>query len=310
MSHLSLSQRVLRVVQFLNYLVYVRKATMGVVEACLLAMRYQLLSQGLSRGLFDEPYLTQMVKMAKKAALKLNPTVKKIPLLPASIEMVELSRRTASLSDATQMYRMCDLAFRAGWFLGTRPSELAPGPLTEHQLLGINVSFHLQDQSQFNATQARARQHPLVSPVRCVRLHWPTTKTGPKTLFITANSDIERSVIADLLSWSLHYTYGGMVPFFSYPCEQSVKHLTRDLLAQHVKSLASAFNLDVQHFSAKSMRIGAATDLSTRGSSKEDIDRACAWSAKAATSLKYTGPHPSSVLKAFSVSGTSGSCSQ
>jgi hypothetical protein len=292
MSHLSLSSRVLRVVQYLNHLVYVRKATTGVVEACLLSVRYYLLMQGLTRGLFDDPYLLQMIKTAKKAALKLNPTVRKIPLLPASIEMVEMSRRSASLSNATQMYRMCDLAFRTGWFLGTRPSELAPGPLTSHQLLGIHVSFHLQDQSQFMAPQSRAQRQPLVSPVQCVRLHWPTTKTATKTLFITANSDIERSVIADLFSWSVHYVQDGTVPFFSFPSGQSVKYLTRDLLAQHVKSLAATFHLDVQHFSAKSMRIGAATDLSTRGSSKEAIDAACSWSSKAATSLKYTRPTP------------------
>jgi hypothetical protein len=292
MSHLSLSSRVLRVVQYLNHLVYERKATTGVVEACLLSLRYYLLLQGLSRALFDDPYLMQMIKTAKKAASKLNLTVKQTPLLPASIEMVELSRRTASLSSATQVYRMCDLAFRAGWFLGTRPSELAPAPHTDHQLLGVNVSFHLKDQSQFSATQAGAQQQPLISPVQCVRLHWPTTKTATKTLYIAANSDPERQVIADLLSWSIYYVREGNEPFFSFPCAQSVKRLTRDLLAHHVKSLAVAFNLDVQRFSAKSMRIGAATDLSTRGSSKEDIDAACAWSAKAATSLKYTRATP------------------
>jgi hypothetical protein len=292
MSHLSLPSRVLRVVQYLHHLVYERKVSTGVVEACLLSVRYYLLIQGRSGGLFDDPYLMQMIRTAKKAASKLNPTVKKVSLLPASIEMVELSRHSACLSDATQVYRMCDLAFRAGWFLGNRPSELAPATLTDHQLLGINVSFHLQDRSQFNATQSCMQRQPLVSPVQCVRFYWPTTKTAAKTLYITGNSDIERQVIADLFSWSVHYVRVGSTPFFSFSRDQSIKSLTRDLLAQHVKSLAGSFNLDVQRFSAKSMRIGAATDLSTRGSSKADIDKACAWSTKASTSLKYTRPTP------------------
>jgi hypothetical protein len=77
--------------------------------------------------------------------------------------------------------------------------------------------------------------------------------------------------------------------FFSFPCEQSAKYLA---LAQHVKSLAAAFHQDVQHFFVKGIRIGTATELSTRGSSKEDIDAACLWSAKAATSLKYTRSTP------------------
>jgi hypothetical protein len=204
--------------------------------------------------------------------------------------MVEESRRSAGVTDS-MLEQMCDLAFRVGWLLGNRSSELTLSTLTAHQLKASQILFYGDDLSSFSAAEAHERGQTDCN-VTCVRLHWPTSKTGSKTLYLSATTPLEQDVIADLLQWSAVHVRDETTTFFSYRHGAYQKCLTRKLLAEHIKTLARYFQLDARHFSTHSMRIGAATDLAIRGATKSQIDATIAWSTKASTSLRYTRATP------------------
>jgi hypothetical protein len=290
MNGMPLARQVLTLVQYLHHLVYHRGATTGVIEACLLAVKHYLHGQGHAREVFDDPYVQRMSRTARRAAAKVNPTPKRPILLPASVEMVEESRRSAGVSDSV-LEQMCDLAFRVGWLLGNRSSELTLSTLTAHQLKASQVLFYGADLSSFSAPEAHEKGMSNCN-VTCVRLYWPTSKTGSKTLYISSATPLERDIIADLLQWSAVHVRDDATTFFSYRHGAYQKCLTRKLLAEHIKTLARHFQLDARHFSTHSMRIGAATDLATRGASKSQIDASISWSTKASTSLRYTRSTP------------------
>jgi integrase len=280
----------LRLIQFLDYMVYEARVTPSLLDSSWASVKHYFFSQGPCASFLETPYISRAWKMSRRLIKKLNPQPLKLSIMPVNLEMATVSR-TWSSSAGTLRGSLLDLTFRLGFYFGNRVSEIGSTQGSSHQLHSSHVRFHTTEGSAVRASDPVASSLKL-DLVDCVSFYWPTSKTGCKTLFLTKQSPYSRELLRDILQWTKSIISGHEQLFLTYTHDSTESQVTRDDLNRYIKKLASHFNLNPSRFSTRSLRVGAASTLSAEGISKSSIDEAIGWSSRGATSLRYTRQSP------------------
>jgi hypothetical protein len=290
MSGFSDLRKQLQLIKFLDHLVYEVKVTPSLLEASWAALKHHFLLRGPCDSFLETSYILRAWQISRRVVRRMNPSAARLATMPVSSEMAAASR-VWSRSAGNLKASLIDLTFRIGFFFGNRISEIGITQGSSHPLYSGNVTFHTLQGASITASDSTITRLDVKS-IDCISFYWPTSKTGCKTLYLVQKTPYGKELLADVLYWAKTVVSGREQPFLSYSINGRVYQVSRDAMNRYVKKLAGKFSLNPARYSTRSIRVGAASELSAMGESKSAIDRAIGWSARGTSSIRYIRPSP------------------